>query len=59
MCAIISMPVSGSLSMTDLDHGLAGYRHTNLAPVQVVDPGQSAAVDRSIPVVAKTDECVI
>jgi hypothetical protein len=36
-----------------------GYRHANLTPVQVVDPGQSATVDRRIPVVAKTDECVI
>jgi hypothetical protein len=36
-----------------------GYRHTNLAPVQVVDPGQSAAVERSVSVVAKMDECVV
>jgi hypothetical protein len=26
MCAIISLPVSGSLSMTDPDHGLAGSK---------------------------------
>ena len=26
MCAIISMPVSGSLSMTDPDHGLVGSK---------------------------------
>jgi hypothetical protein len=26
MCAIISMPVSGSLSMTDPDHGLTGSK---------------------------------
>jgi hypothetical protein len=32
-----------------------GYRHTSLAPVQVVDPGQSATVDRSVPVVVKLD----
>jgi hypothetical protein len=40
-------------------HRVKGYRHANLAPVQVVDPGQSAAVDRSISVVAKTDKCVV
>jgi hypothetical protein len=38
---------------------LEGYRHTNLAPVQVVDPRQPATVDRSVPVVVKTDECVV
>jgi hypothetical protein len=36
-----------------------GYRHANLAHVQVVDPGQSAMVDQSEPVIAKTDECII
>jgi hypothetical protein len=36
-----------------------GYRHANLAPIQVVDPGQSATVDWSVPVVAKMDECVV
>jgi hypothetical protein len=36
-----------------------GYRHTNLALVQVVDPGQSAVVDQSISVVAKMDKCVV
>jgi hypothetical protein len=36
-----------------------GYRRANLAPVQVVDPGQSAAVDQSVSVVAKTDACVV
>jgi hypothetical protein len=40
-------------------HGVEGYRHTNLAHVQVVDPGQSAAIDWSVPVVVKTDECVV
>jgi hypothetical protein len=35
------------------------YRHANLAPVQVVKPGQSATVDRSVPVAAQTDECII
>jgi hypothetical protein len=38
---------------------LEGYHHTNLAPVQVVDPRQPATVDRSVPVVVKTDECVV
>jgi hypothetical protein len=33
-------------------HRVEGYRHANLAPVQVVYPGQSATVDRSIPVIA-------
>jgi hypothetical protein len=36
-----------------------GYQHANLAPIQVVDPGQSAMVDRSVPVVAQSDECII
>jgi hypothetical protein len=40
-------------------HGFKGYRHANLTPVQVVDTGQLAMVDRSVPIVAKTDECVI
>jgi hypothetical protein len=40
-------------------HGVKGYHHANLAHVQVMDPGQSATLDRIVPVVAKTDECVI
>jgi hypothetical protein len=36
-----------------------GYRHTNLTPVLVMDPRQSATVDRSVPVVAKMDECIV
>jgi hypothetical protein len=36
-----------------------GYHHANLAPVQVVDPGQSAVVDWSVLVIAKMDECVV
>jgi hypothetical protein len=40
-------------------HGVEGYHHTKLAPVQVVDPGQSETVDQSVPVVAKMDECVV
>jgi hypothetical protein len=39
--------------------GIEGYRHSNLALVQTVGRGQSATIDRSIPVVAKTDECVV
>jgi hypothetical protein len=39
--------------------GVEGYRHANLTPVQVVDLGQSATVDRSVPVIAKMDECVV
>jgi hypothetical protein len=37
--------------------GVEGYHHANLAPIQVLEPGESAMVDRSVPVVAKTDEC--
>jgi hypothetical protein len=40
-------------------HRVKGYCHTNLTPIQVVDPGQSATVDRSVPVVAKMDECIV
>jgi hypothetical protein len=36
-----------------------GYHHANLAQVQAVGHGQSATVDQSVPVVAKTDECVV
>jgi hypothetical protein len=39
--------------------GVEGYRHADLALVHTVGHGQSAMVDRSIPVVAKTDECVV
>jgi hypothetical protein len=40
-------------------HGVKGYHHANLALVHATAHGQSATVDRSIPVVANTDECVI
>jgi hypothetical protein len=40
-------------------HGVEGYHHTDLAPVQAMGHGQPATVDRSIPVVAKMDECVV
>jgi hypothetical protein len=61
MCAIISMLVLGSLLMTDPDrlHGVEGYHHSNLTPIQARDHGQSAMLDHSVPVVAKTEECVV
>jgi hypothetical protein len=40
-------------------HEVEGYHHADLAPVQAVGHGQSAMVDRSVPVIAKTDECVV
>jgi hypothetical protein len=40
-------------------HGVKGYRHADLALVHAMARGQSATVDRSVPVVAKTDECVV
>jgi hypothetical protein len=40
-------------------HGVEGYCHTDLALVHAVCRGQSAMVDWSIPVVAKTDECIV
>jgi hypothetical protein len=39
--------------------GVEGYRHTDLALAHAMGRGQSATVDRSVPVVAKTDECVV
>jgi hypothetical protein len=39
--------------------GVKGYHHADLALVHAMDHGQSAMVDRSIPVIAKTDECVV
>jgi hypothetical protein len=39
--------------------GIERYRHSNLALVQTVGHGQSATIDRSVPIVAKTDECVV
>jgi hypothetical protein len=38
--------------------GVEGYRHANLTHVQVILV-QSAMVDRSVPVIAKMDECVV
>jgi hypothetical protein len=40
-------------------HGVKGYCHTDLALVHAMGRGQSAMVDRSIPIVSKTDECVV
>jgi hypothetical protein len=40
-------------------HRVEGYRHANLAPIQGMDPGQSATVDRSVPVIPQTDECIV
>jgi hypothetical protein len=39
--------------------GVKWYHHANLAPVQVVNPGQSTTVDQSVLVITKADECVI
>jgi hypothetical protein len=39
--------------------GVEGYHHIDHALVHVVGRGQSTTVDRNVPVVAKTDECVI
>jgi hypothetical protein len=39
--------------------GVKGYHHVDLAPVQAVGHGQLATVHRSVPIIAKTDECVI
>jgi hypothetical protein len=39
--------------------GVEGFCHTDLALVHAVGCGQSATVDRSVPIVAKTNECVV
>jgi hypothetical protein len=39
--------------------GVKGYHHADLTPVQTMGHGQSATVDWSVPIVAKTDECVV
>jgi hypothetical protein len=39
--------------------GVRGYHHANLGPLRAVGHGQSATVDWSILIVAKTDECII
>jgi hypothetical protein len=40
-------------------HGVEGYRHADLALVHAMGRAESATVDWSIPIVAKTDECVV
>jgi hypothetical protein len=40
-------------------HGVEGYRLADLTLVHAMGLGQSAMVDRSVPVVAKIDECVV
>jgi hypothetical protein len=40
-------------------HGVEGYRHADLTLVHAMGHGQSATVYRSVPVVAKMDECVV
>jgi hypothetical protein len=40
-------------------HGVKGYHHTDLALVHAMGRGQSTTVDRSVPIVAKMDECVV
>jgi hypothetical protein len=40
-------------------YGVKGYCHADLALVPTVGRGQSAMVHQSIPVIAKTDECVV
>jgi hypothetical protein len=39
--------------------GVEGYRHTDLTPVQAMGHRQPTTVDRSVSVVAKTNECVV
>jgi hypothetical protein len=39
--------------------GVEGYRHADLALVNAMGHGQSAMVDQGVPVIVKTDECVV
>jgi hypothetical protein len=39
--------------------GVEGYYHADVALVHAMGRGQSAIVDQSVPIVAKTDECVV
>jgi hypothetical protein len=39
--------------------GVEGYHHTDLTLVHAMGCGQLSTVDRSVPIVAKTDECVV
>jgi hypothetical protein len=48
--------------MMDPDHGsvgVEGYCHADFTLVHAMGRGQLAMVDRSVPVVAKMDECVV
>jgi hypothetical protein len=40
-------------------HGVEGYHHADLTLVHAVGRRQSATVDRSVPIVAKMDECIV
>jgi hypothetical protein len=40
-------------------HGVQGYHHANLTSIQAMGLGQSAVLDRCIPVVDKMEKCVI
>jgi hypothetical protein len=39
--------------------GVKGYHHADLALAHVMGHGQLATLDRSVPIVAKMDECVV
>jgi hypothetical protein len=39
--------------------GVKGYHHADFALAHAMGRGQSAMIDQSVPVVAKTDECVV
>jgi hypothetical protein len=39
--------------------GVERYHHADLTLVHVMGRGQSATVDQSVPVIAKTDECIV
>jgi hypothetical protein len=40
-------------------HGVEGYHHADHTTIQATGHRQLATVDRSVPVIAKMDECVI
>jgi hypothetical protein len=58
-------PLNAGVGLTIYDgpqprlRGVERYHYTDLKPVPAVSHGQSTMVDRSIPVVAKRDECVV
>jgi hypothetical protein len=61
----VRLQLNASVGLTTDDgprlrlRGVEGYRHTDLTLVHAMGYGQSATVDRSIPVVAKMDECIV